>query len=98
VRVVEKYDDGWALCERMSRGSGVENGVVPVECLDLTSGDITAVGQAQLPGSPAMSAASGPFTGPPGSVAGMGMMQERVESWRLSKRASSLHPVGAGKY
>ncbi|KAG8935390.1 hypothetical protein FRC02_008195 [Tulasnella sp. 418] len=95
VRVVEKYDDGWALCERMSRGAGVESGVAPVECLDLTVGDF---GSAQkFPESPAMSSTNS-FTGIPGFVPGAGMMQEHMESWRLSKRASSLHQVGPGKY
>jgi hypothetical protein len=31
VRVLSVYDDGWALCEKVSSG---EKGVVPQECLD----------------------------------------------------------------
>jgi hypothetical protein len=31
VRVLSVYDDGWALCEKVTSG---EKGVVPQECLD----------------------------------------------------------------
>jgi hypothetical protein len=34
VRIVNRYDDGWAHVERMKSGAGVESGVVPLECLD----------------------------------------------------------------
>ncbi|KAG8857579.1 hypothetical protein FRB96_005597 [Tulasnella sp. 330] len=33
VRIVNRYDDGWAHVERMRSGAGVESGVVPLECL-----------------------------------------------------------------
>jgi len=32
VRILSVYDDGWALCERVSNG---EKGVVPQECLEM---------------------------------------------------------------
>lgn len=32
VRVLSAYDDGWALCEKVSSG---EKGVVPQECLEM---------------------------------------------------------------
>lgn len=87
VRLIEKYDDGWAFCERLRGGAGTESGVVPIECLE---------GLPQDPNS--ASPAHAENIGVSLTGQGMGMVQERVESWRLSKRRSSLHPVGAGKY
>jgi len=40
VRMLNSYDDGWALCEN----SAGEKGMVPLECLDLT-GDGKALDQ-----------------------------------------------------
>lgn len=77
VRIIMKYDDGWAHVERLRSGAG-ENGVVPMDCLDAVSGGNAPV----LPPI---------FSGP-------GLTQEAVESWRLSKRKSSLHPVGPAMY
>ncbi|KAG8934763.1 hypothetical protein FRC01_000444 [Tulasnella sp. 417] len=77
VRIISKYDDGWAHVERLRSGAG-ENGVVPMDCLEAVSGGNAPV----LPPI---------FSGP-------GLTQEAVESWRLSKRKSSLHPVGPAMY
>ncbi|KAG9049120.1 hypothetical protein FS837_011132 [Tulasnella sp. UAMH 9824] len=77
VRIISKYDDGWAHVERLRSGAG-ENGVVPMDCLEAVSGGNAPV----LPQI---------FSGP-------GLTQEAVESWRLSKRKSSLHPVGPAMY
>jgi len=37
LRVIEVFEDGWAMVERagMSRGGMPERGVVPVECLGM---------------------------------------------------------------
>jgi len=39
VRVISAYDDGWALCEKVSTG---EKGVVPQECLEEVKGPTTS--------------------------------------------------------
>lgn len=77
VRIIMKYDDGWAHVERLRSGAG-ENGVVPMECLEAPSGGYAPV--------------------LPQVFSGSGLTQEAVESWRLSKRKSSLHPVGPAMY
>ncbi|KAG9013963.1 hypothetical protein FRB94_004343 [Tulasnella sp. JGI-2019a] len=74
VRVVNRYDDGWAHVERMRSGAGAESGVVPQECLQ-------SVAPSQQKGLLPMMLGAHP---------GMGLSQVAVENWRLSKRGSSL--------
>lgn len=80
VRLISRYDDGWAHVERMRSGAGIESGVVPMECLESLSAPAT---------NPNI---------PYGNMSGMGLAQQAVEGWRLSKRGSSLHYVENAQY
>jgi len=84
VRIIMKFDDGWAHVERLRSGAGVENGVVPVECLEMLQASNHSSISMQYP--------------VPKMIPGMGMTQEAVEGWRLSKRKSSLAPAGPAQY
>jgi len=78
VRLINRYDDGWAHVERMRSGAGIESGVVPMECLESVSAPAPNIQSGVKPG--------------------MGLAQQAVEGWRLSKRGSSLHHVESAQY
>ena len=80
VRVINRFDDGWAHVERTRSGAGAENGVVPVECLETL---------------PLFTLESATASIASGGTNGAGLVQEAVEGWRLSKRKSSLVPAGS---